>query len=503
MKHKLFSPPRASQFGFAVTLLVITILLGIASVVYGLAAASRPELKRDQKTTDALALAKATLIAHAVSQPVYAGNSPPNRIGDLPCPDANDDGSADACGNAAGTTGQALRLGRLPWRTLGLPDLRDGDGERLWYAVSNNFKNNTRTNCNTPGTAGCLNSDTRGTISIRNSDGVLVFDASNIDPTSSGVVAIVFSPGAVLRRQDGVVQDRSCTGGAGCNAAGECLATTTPKCNAINYLDIANSEDNANFLDGSAANGFIQGIVRDASGNVIVNDRLLFISYQEVMVPIEKRVAAEILKCLADYAEGNNSRYPWAAPVSDVSGTLDDMTDTLFGRIPDRPLLQTQLGVVPTTTPVVGPALQVACAPSNSLCMSPKWVAPCQLPTDPTVPSWWNNWKLHVFYAVADAYKPLISYTQPTPSTVSLGGIPTPTGCPNCVTVDPPSATADKRVVVIVAGRRLPAIAGGQPRASTADKQDAANYLEGGNDAYPTYTRLPGSATFNDFVTYK
>jgi hypothetical protein len=32
--------------------------------------------------------------------------------------------------------GQAERLGRLPWKTLGLPDLRDGDGERLWYAVS-------------------------------------------------------------------------------------------------------------------------------------------------------------------------------------------------------------------------------------------------------------------------------------------------------------------------------------------------------------------------------
>jgi hypothetical protein len=25
------------------------------------------------------------------------------------------------------------RMGRLPWKTLRLPDLRDGHGERLWY----------------------------------------------------------------------------------------------------------------------------------------------------------------------------------------------------------------------------------------------------------------------------------------------------------------------------------------------------------------------------------
>ena len=44
---------------------------------------------------------------------------------------------------------------------MGLDDLRDGDGERLWYAVSNNFKYNFRTACAAPGDPGCLNSDSR------------------------------------------------------------------------------------------------------------------------------------------------------------------------------------------------------------------------------------------------------------------------------------------------------------------------------------------------------
>ena len=52
-----------------------------------------------------------------------------SRLGDLPCPDRDDDGDADA---VPGCDTAALALGRLPWKTLGLPDLRDGDGERLW-----------------------------------------------------------------------------------------------------------------------------------------------------------------------------------------------------------------------------------------------------------------------------------------------------------------------------------------------------------------------------------
>ena len=35
-----------------------------------------------------------------------------------------------------------LGSGRLPWKTLAIPDLRDGAGERLWYAVSVRFKRN-------------------------------------------------------------------------------------------------------------------------------------------------------------------------------------------------------------------------------------------------------------------------------------------------------------------------------------------------------------------------
>ena len=72
----------------------------------------------------ALAVAQEALVAHATGRPIDEAVGP----GYLPCPDLDDDGWAEStCGSQDGHTGQAQRLGRLPWKTLGIPDLRDGD----------------------------------------------------------------------------------------------------------------------------------------------------------------------------------------------------------------------------------------------------------------------------------------------------------------------------------------------------------------------------------------
>ncbi len=98
---------------------------------------------RDKVSLEALTQAKAGLIAYAVSvQPdTYA-----KRPGELPCPDLDNDGDAEiTCFQAE------QRIGRLPWRTLKLPDLRDGYGERLWYALSSTFQRKTFNQCPTSG----------------------------------------------------------------------------------------------------------------------------------------------------------------------------------------------------------------------------------------------------------------------------------------------------------------------------------------------------------------
>ena len=487
---------RVRQRGIAALLLVITLLLGAAAVFYGLSTATPPEIERDRKTAEALQLAKSALLAYAVSVNIN-GAAGTTRLGDLPCPDNNNSGVANTagCGNAAGTTGQTSRLGRLPWKDLGLSDLRDGDGERLWYAVSNYFKRATRTTCNATSPATCLNSDTRGTITIRDSFGNTIHNATNTDPATSGVVAVIFSPGAILRRLAGAQQDRSCGSDATCIATNVCGSTATPKCNPVNYLDTNGTEDNADFSDISAApsvNGFINGIVRDAGGNVIVNDRLTVITYQNLMPKLEKRVVAEVANCLKAYASTNNARYPWAAPVSDVTTPFSDLVNTTFGRIPDNPFVQTPFGTSAPTS-----ALTTACNAEPNKCMAPIWPSTCLLPLSPSGNSWWNNWKLHVFYGVADAYKPMISFTQPTPSTVLLSGITPTGGCPSCLTVEP-GTTANKLFVVVLASKQLSAA---QPRSTTANKQNPSNYLENeNNNGDAVFTRLTSGTTFNDIV---
>jgi hypothetical protein len=487
-------------------LLAVTLLaIGVIALVYNLATPGRTDIAKDKVTAAALEQAKAALIGYALSVNLAAGGRP----GDLPCPDTSDIGTTGAsCGDAVGSN-QALRIGRLPWKSLGLPDLRDGDGERLWYAVSNNFKYNTRTTCATPSDTGCLNSDTRGTITVRNSAGTVVYDGSNPDPyTPSGVIAVIIAPGAVLQRQDtGTTQNRTCTGGS-CTAAGVCTSapvTNTPKCNPINYLDVlSGTEDNAGFVDGSAADGFIQGLIKDASNNIVVNDRLIVITYNDLIPALERRVAAEAMNCLSTYAATaqNNGRYPWAAPITDVTSPYGDAVNTRFGRLPDT-FNATFLGVG-------GPVALAVCTNillPSPLCMQSFWPASCSI-TQPS--NWWLNWKEIVFYGLAQAYQPAdpISGVSGVPAPSACGGFcPGPT-C--CLLVDPPSPSVDKRVVVVVAGKRLSATAyptgNGQPRNTAAYKADATNYLEGTNDNTATsytYEQQTISNSFSDYVLFQ
>lgn len=458
------------QRGALLILLVIALGILAVTVFVGMLSSSEIQIERDKKTAAALAEAKAALIGFAVGVDLTTTS---RRPGDLPCPDLNNDGVAEtSCGNANGSTGQNLRIGRLPWKTLGLTDLRDGNGERLWYAVSNNFKNNTRTTCTSPSQPGCLNSDSKGTITIKDSNGQIIYDGN----ASTGAVAVVISAGAVLQRQGAAnIQDRGCTIGTNCDTTEKCTtspASLTPKCNPVNYLDIGNGEDNADFVDGDPNNnGFINGIIRDPidKAKIIVNDKLITISYADIMPLLEKRVAKEVYTCLTDYAQlpQNNGRYPWAAKLdSSASPSYADVAGARFGRIPDSSFTQTQT--------------------SSSNFMTTNWPAECNISS---ISGWWLNWKEIVFYGVADAYKPSIT-TNP----------PSSPACPLCLMVNPPSATADKRVVVIVAGKMLP----GQSRSTNIDKGNAANYLEGDNKSgMDMFTSGNTTPTFNDHLLYK
>jgi hypothetical protein len=263
------------QKGAALIIFAVIFALAATAFLVSQLDGSGVKIEREKKTVAALAEAKAALIGFAARSGVLTGQARP---GDLPCPDTNEDGSSDPCPGDV--------IGRLPWRTLGLSDLRDGDGERLWYAVSSTFKNSPRTLI--------LNSDTFGTITLRDATGTIL----NNENLESPAIAVVIAPGNPLTRTDGIVQSR----------------TMANHNIAIHYLDNFDSADNSKDDDngdfvGSSINGFVNGVIKDATDNVIVNDRIVAVNYNDLMPLLNKRVANEVKKRL-----NNIGGLPWAAP---------------------------------------------------------------------------------------------------------------------------------------------------------------------------------------------
>lgn len=434
------------QRGAALMVMLVLIVIGSAAFLVSALSRSGLQIERGKITSDALAQARDALIGYAVSLKLQ--NTSAARPGDLPCPDTHTPGTSSEGTSSSGCSGNVI--GYLPWKTLDLPDLRDSSGERLWYAVSTNVMNSPRT--------GTLNSDTPGTLSVRDSVGNIIYNGcSSIGPNcpapgasdapfGTGAVAVIIAPGSVLQRQDGTLQSR--------NIAGANIAS--------NYLDILTTiEDNADFID-ATSNGFIQGTVKDVTGKItLVNDQITSITQDNIMQAVQKRVAAEVTLCLNEYALNNNGRYPWAVPLTDF--TYHDQSNLLFGRIPDN-LNQTTSDSASTMVNLWGPL----CNTHNN-----------------NIPSaWWQDWREMVFYGLADAYKPAATL---------------PSACGTCLVVTNASAAADKKFVVIVAGKMLATQTNRPINASIL-----SNYLESPNSAgATTFSQGTASTSFNDTLVFQ
>ena len=190
----------------------------------------------------------------------------------------------------------------MPWKTLGLPDLRDGDGERLWYSVQPEFVHSppSPSALNRP-----INTDTI-------SNGIVYSgDATNVMVGQE--VAVVFAPGAPVG-----TQARSPTQTALCATTGTTIVQS--RC-ADNYLDSVSGINNANATD-----PYIE-----APPTATFNDRLIVINNIDLMTPIEARAAKAMLIALQAYKAGSwfCNCYPWA-DVSD--GIANDGLEN--GRLP-------------------------------------------------------------------------------------------------------------------------------------------------------------------------
>ena len=274
-----------SQHGAAFIVMLVILVMGATAMLVSSLSNSALRIERDKITADALAQAKEALIAYAISSENVNGGSGAARPGNFPCPDNN----VPSTGYESGSCSSGA-VGRLSWKTLGLPELSDGDGEPLWYSLSGNFRK----------AATRINSDTLGTLPVYDRDGTTL-----LTPSGSEAVAIIFAPGSIVSNQQ--------------------RNSSTDKTTASNYLEAANGLNNYT----------INGPFIAADKSDTFNDRLMIIRTRDFMPTIEKRVAKELQTILANYF-ADNGFYPFPAPFNTCSGTssCDSDSNICRGRLP-------------------------------------------------------------------------------------------------------------------------------------------------------------------------
>ena len=344
-----------SQSGIALTLFLIIFVLGAAALLLSDLNNSSTKFRLEDQAQTALALAQAkeALLGFAMT---YAKTHPGQPQGYLLCPDNDGDGTADP---PCSTKGNSV-IGRFPWRTLGLPPLRDGSGECLWYAVSGTYKDNPKDIDN------LLTSDSDGLFIVKNVKDQLIAGATDIDRA----IAIIFAPGKALE-----VQNRGVTSGmeTECGSTENGTASFDEVNDVNNYLDNysynsvtlnnGTGNDTLSFVESGSSGFFATTNPSDTPtfinapftrqngiGKVIFNDTLMLITpkdFEPVYTQMDLWVAQQAGQCLINYSVDNRETFldKYKVAIGDLSalsseemaqlvgGTLDILPDGTYRRV--------------------------------------------------------------------------------------------------------------------------------------------------------------------------
>ncbi len=248
------------QRGAAMLAFMLVMIMGASFMLVSRLNANFDKSEDVEETYIALNKAKQALIAFALTVPERSAANPRAGPGYLPCPDTDNDGDANTpCG--------ANSIGRIPYETLEEDALLDDNGEVLWYALSDNYRNIGA--LFTP-----LNSETAGQLTL---DG------------QADVVAVIFAPGKSFSNQQRNINPNLVT----------------------NYLENDNSNGDTNF---------VSSLLNDNPPTF--NDRVIALTRQELMATVEKRVLGEVANTLENYRNSfgvGNEAYPWLARLNDPS----------------------------------------------------------------------------------------------------------------------------------------------------------------------------------------
>ncbi len=293
----------------AALIVFLTVLLLASSAMF--LDRPRPALSagddRHVATARALAEAKAALIAWSVT--AYSPSGRQITPGLLPFPDRNRDGNYDGRGDCVtfGLNDSHL-LGRLPWAgdvspcpRIGLHiDVHDGAGEGLWYAVSRNLV--------TRGYGGPINTDIGSAgstihpwITLRDAEGEVIADPAT--GKALPIAAVIIAPGAALAGQD-----RSAVAPPSVDYLDSIDVQTTTYSNA----DADGCPDSLVAPCGSSPGGEEFIVYPHFRELGVFNDRLVYITVDELMRAVEGRVLGEAAIALNAYRLAYGV-YPWLA----------------------------------------------------------------------------------------------------------------------------------------------------------------------------------------------
>ena len=316
------------QRGAALLTLLILLVLVSCVIIFDRHAQAPPvRPERDAATARSLSDAKTALIAWAVTLSPASGKTVVPGL--LPFPDRNRDGNYDGKGDCVtfGLNDSHL-LGRLPWAgdanpcpRMGLNiDLRDGAGERLWYAVSRNLLVRGRGGAVNPG-MGQPGRAEFPWIRLRNARGEVVTEPGGGEPAA--IAAVIIAPGATLAGQD---RSRAAPGPS------EFLDSVGIGAVTFDNADADGCPDAGTAPCGGPASGEEFIVYPGAPAGGGFNDRLTSITVGELMRAVEKRVLGEAALALNRYQDAFGA-YPWLAefrsPEAVASGAEPPFKSTL------------------------------------------------------------------------------------------------------------------------------------------------------------------------------
>lgn len=283
--HQALTRPR--QHGAALLVMLVILITGGAYLLVSQLNRASSRIKADRQTSEALAQAKEALIGWAV------GNmTTPGTPGMLPYPDRRDDGNYDGLSDCPATntaTSAGLLLGKipriapgnpcpLPYTALGV-DAVDAAGEVLWYAVSRNM-------VSALGVAPIINPGIMDNppfpwLVVRDQTGNIINDR---------VAFLLIAPGPALPGQNRTVPPAP--------GLPPTAAQFLEGIGAVSNADFNGSFDLGGPCPTAMCEDFVMSEPWPSATTPTFNDRLLYITIDELIPLIEQRVAREVRQAL-------------------------------------------------------------------------------------------------------------------------------------------------------------------------------------------------------------